>query len=439
MPTAYTPTEFSKPGFPNEKAYSWAAHYQLLWDGYLPIGEAPSRPRSQITAHLSDIDTTLATILNSRPVHLLGDTFRPEKPSLAPSSKVTAEVTTSAFNAGGSTATLFPWYLCGGLIGYNGTPRLDPTNGGATAYLNDPDTELRKVFDMEFYLTGDWFGFFTLGAAAQDWRVWVDDQEVGTGFAMPTGNQILNLTFAQWGTYKIRIAGPLSIYYFGWKAAVDTLSMSTPRRTMAVISDSYYEGVGFSYADTQAVHLRSLTGWKVLNWAEGGTGFINNRGGIMGAQPYGGPSRLALLEAHPEIDHLIVNGSGNDIQYSWPAVQAAMAQFYEDVKAIRPDLAITQILNEDVNYFNTWNNAGLNAAMREVAEDADNVVKIISPVEDNWLSGTGYVGATVGDGNQDKLIGPDGVHLSALGCRHHAQLTVEKMKTAHLRVGEGGA
>ena len=50
-----------------------------------------------------------------------------------------------------------------------------------------------------------------------------------------------------------------------------------------------------------------------------------------------------------------------------------------------------------------------------------NVVGYIDSVGGSWITGTGKVGATAGDGNGDLLIANDGVHPSPAGHDYYAR------------------
>jgi hypothetical protein len=56
----YTPTNFIKPSTGLVvKATSWSEHYQLLWDGYVMLGNAPAVDPATIPATMKDINSVL--------------------------------------------------------------------------------------------------------------------------------------------------------------------------------------------------------------------------------------------------------------------------------------------------------------------------------------------------------------------------------------------
>lgn len=71
MVAGYTPTEFVK-GSDTEVATTWAEHWQLIWDGYTVVGDAPETPRSLVTARLSDIDAAIDELAADTEAELLG-------------------------------------------------------------------------------------------------------------------------------------------------------------------------------------------------------------------------------------------------------------------------------------------------------------------------------------------------------------------------------
>lgn len=294
--------------------------------------------------------------------------------------------------------------------------------------------------DVEFLVEGTYIGLIFHHYAPETLKIWIDDEEIGdwSSGSVAQGNVpidisggtaaiILNINFSARGVYRVRVAG---ISYLaqvimnanGW------LRKPQKRKRLYVVSDSFYMSVGGVTLD-QAIYLRTLTGLTVINAMIGGTGYLNSIA-------FNHPSRLLRMAAEDpdNIVAVIVNGSGNDVAYTSAALQAAQAAYYDDIRERLGEVPIVVIGIEDVAYFvGTYGSQAAvdaaNASLKVAAEADPSVVGFISPIDEDWLSGTGHVGAVTGVGNQDFAIGTDGVHLSKFGMQLHAQLTVARMRS----------
>ena len=208
--------------------------------------------------------------------------------------------------------------------------------------------------------------------------------------------------------------------------------------TVGVVSDSWYETLPEHLADSPAVHLATLTGWRVWNMSQGGTGY-RNPAGVGGRSAFGSPDRLQRLAEAP-IDLLLVNGSGNDGFRTPEEYEQDALDYYAAVAAVRPDLPIVVAGVEPLYYFRIPQGEALNDALRRAAAAAPNVVGFVDGYGEGWLTGSGSIARPQGDGNQDTYIARDDYHLSGDGARFWVGLTVERIAAMRLPAdGNDGA
>lgn len=360
----------------------------------------------------------------------LGDLMRPCLPSRAPLTKMTADA--SAVSSWDTLGTSYAAADIADVIDLNGTPivsgfgvQVDPSGQGSA-----------KVLDVETIMTGtDLFLDYYAVYADQPVRVWCDDEELDVNPVVCPGTGVVTLRVqaAVYGTYAIRVAG--QFFLNAVKTNHGTTLQKPPRRlTMAVVSDSYYEAFpAFNVVDSTPVQLRTATGFKILNMAEGGTGFVNpGSGGLF--SPFGSASRLDALEA-ADWDFLLTNGSVNDQYYTAAAMGAAMSTYFDNVAERKPGKPIYVVGLERLNNapLVTWQ-GHLDAQLAAV-EGAPNVVGYIDPFTESWLTGTGDDITPTGDGNQDFTIsGVDEVHPNRFGARMWAFLTALRLRPLRARL-----
>ena len=134
------------------------------------------------------------------------------------------------------------------------------------------------------------------------------------------------------------------------------------------------------------------TGWTCTRDSVGGSGYISAGMGT------NFPARLAALIATAP-DVVVVEGGGNDNAAGQTAFAAAVSAFYSALRAGLPDATLYIVGTHRSEW---WTPIILAAAAETYGG------RFIS--WDSWLTGTGYVGHEVGDGNRDTYIGPDGIH-----------------------------
>lgn len=401
------------------------------------------------------LDTKLPPLVNKAKIRLLGDQFDPSIPGSVPASTAVVSLTSAGVVDG----------YTGGGPAYHPTPALDYVDGNWSAatlaaygssFINlSKANATGTAFDFTTILEGTYavFSSYKLSGTPQDLRVWIDDIEVtdwylgtrATG-VLQTNKPIipcttdnvsyyLNINFPNRGVYKIRIAGMIFSGTSSLMASNATNRFHKPRkrRVFGIISDSWYDTISASGTSLNpGIELSARMGWKAWNMANGGTGFVNpGPGGSGNPMHFGSDNVFASLLKAPTLELLLLNGSDNDLAYPEADVIAAMQAFFARWRTVRPDTPIIWQGLEPVNYFeNIYTAAAMitrEANLAAVALADPNVIGVILPAAENWLSGTGNSSAPNGTGNQDFDTGPDGVHLTALGSRLNGRLAAARM------------
>jgi len=178
-----------------------------------------------------------------------------------------------------------------------------------------------------------------------------------------------------------------------------------------VQGDSFTAGYGLGTTDmSYAGWVQKLTGWPDL-WRCGssGTGYVKDA------------DRLALIDrwendiVAQNPDRLILAHGINDTGTAPVDVAAAAATIIDGVRAARPKIEII-VLGPWANRspeFVSANHRGIDTELQKVAEARG--LRFISPMQELWITGNGYVGAENGSGNADIYISSDGLHPTAAG------------------------
>lgn len=358
-------------------------------------------------------------------------TFSAEPPPWWPANKPVRWDTPGAFT---HSQTPAPYGTLGQATAAN-APAPNPAVGAEYASSNST----LKNADVSFDLTGQQFAIRYLTKSESDAMVWLDGQPVAAKSipgSDPGGKGIYNwivISLPQPRTVHVRFAGP------GVFTGVDspsarpaTITAGTAPFTLGVVGDSYYEPslAPRSNATSAAPELSTLTGFRIWNMAQGGTGYLNDgsgfdatgRAGYPGrySTPFGSDVRLAELEKAP-IDAMLVNGAINDGP-PWTARQhrAALEKFLQAVERDRPDLPIVLVGIEPVSILRAPDEplthfTDLSNNFACMVGRHPGVVGFIDPYGENWLTGTGTTKTPQGDGNQDRYISADGVHPNGAG------------------------
>jgi lysophospholipase L1-like esterase len=240
----------------------------------------------------------------------------------------------------------------------------------------------------------------------------------------------------------VRFAGPPHFAGVEMPAAERGVVRATrPRFTLGVVSDSFYEPSPDpgSMSSSAAPTLTTLTGFRVWNLAQGGSGYLNpgsdplgrTFADLAGTSPYGSESRIEAVGRAP-LDALLVNGSINDADFGVAEHRAAVDDFLTAVENQAPTLPIVVVGLEPISTARipdgpTGKLAAMNENLRELAKQHRNVVGFIDPYTPNWFTGTGSTRNPTGEGNQDRYIGVDGVHPNGAGQAFYQRKVVAEL------------
>lgn len=289
---------------------------------------------------------------------------------------------------------------------------------------------------IEFCTDADQFELFVQCTVTSSMRtrVWVDGRpvtwavEAGLGSGASTQRLLVQfsaranrtITF-EWGYARFLgvVLHPTSTM---WRPVRD----APPR--VCLQGDSYSEGAGGQWVwDGWGQWLGRYLGWDVMPIAVGSTGYI--------AAP---APKVAYIDRVADIpttnlSAIILAGGYNDSAgFDATAFQTAVQNLHEAIRVARPRVGIIQ-------FGPFWpigiTSTGTPTAMRDAIVAATAVTNtahpgvvlgglptvgvvvdpIYYPSGSAWITGSGRVGATAGNGNADRYITTDGVHPSADG------------------------
>lgn len=321
-------------------------------------------------------------------------------------------------------------------------------NGGEYAGTN---VSLKNV-DVTFTVTARRFAIAYRGTRTHDAMVWLDDQPVAATPLVTRSSA--DTTYAlNWivvelparRTTRVRFAGPLSFTGVDTPVSESAVVKAAPAPlTVGVVSDSMFDFCAQAMCMSRAAAptLGTLTGWRVWNLAEGGTGYLSASSapsyGSFVPGRFGSDRRLAAVQRAP-IDLLLVNGSFNDAAvgaYTPEVHRAAVDAYLDDLARVRPDLPVVLVGIEPLGRYQSpyWDTRArtMNATLAATVGRHPNVIGFIDPYTDRWLTGTGSIVDPKGDGNQDMYVGTDGVHPSVAGVAYYVGRIVTELREVRL-------
>jgi hypothetical protein len=292
-----------------------------------------------------------------------------------------------------------------------------------------------KNADVSFTIAARRFALVFPGNQEVDAMVWIDSRPVAAEPLVAEGpprtatTNWISITLPERRTVTVRFAGPLGFTGVDVPAAENAVIRATkPSVTLGVLSDSYYDLCmqALCMSRTAAPTLATLTGFRVWNMAEVGTGYLNpGRNAALGLKPspFGSPGRLRAVVDAP-IDALLIGGSINDALMPQRRYRATVDRLLDTVERLRPELPIVLLGIEPLGgefEGEFWRRRGesMTAVLRSMVTRHRNVVGFIDPFSKPWLTGTGSIVKPTGDGNDDSFIGADGIHPSIAGTRFY--------------------
>lgn len=297
--------------------------------------------------------------------------------------------------------------------------------------------------DVSFTITARHFAIATLGNRDTDAMVWVDSRPVatkpilGSGPADSTTPNWISVTLPKRKTVDVRVAGPLVFVGVDTPAGESAVVKATkPRLTLGVLADSEYTYCADRrcMAGAAGPTLAGLTGFRVWNLSERGTGYVNpGEGGKANPGTFGSERRLAALAQAP-IDALMIGGSINDAFVPLKGYHDAVDQLLTTLAKTRPNLPVVILGIEPLPgsmQTTYWRArcAVMTSVLRSMAKRHKNVVGLIDPYTENWFTGSGSIAAPKGDGNADRFLGLDGIHPSVAGVRHFQGRVTAALRT----------
>lgn len=183
--------------------------------------------------------------------------------------------------------------------------------------------------------------------------------------------------------------------------------------TVAFLGDSYtsgWSGAGVGPRGWPRL-VGSARGWRTVNLAVPGTGFIN-RGWTN--QPVGSRVAAAITQ---EPDVVVVAAGHNDSRWSSTATAKAADRVIARLRAALPDALLVIVAP-------IWSSANppqrcldLRDHLHRTAASVDAI--FIDPLRDDWFSG-----------RRQRLIGPDGIHPTDAGHRYMAERVLAALAAA---------
>lgn len=350
--------------------------------------------------------------------------FDTQNPTVTQSGTAPAGLT-KTYNPGGSIGTS-PVNFFGGFEVYAGFGSFSraPIGSGYAA----PRYEI--AFD------GTEIGFLLeagSNAAAKKFRLVIDGryiEEAGVPKIYDTADGVyVRITFASRRRHKIGIERQVSQTGLGTIYLEPTGQASrtyedTAQLKAFVVGDSYVSATGPSfYHDTWANILGYTMGWNVFSEGIGGSGYANTS-----FAQFDHPSRLEKLALHP-MDIVVVAGSINDTGSTFsPQVQARAQSTWAAQRAIQPNALFIVVGVQSggtgpsaIDNSTIQTETRLKAAFDSWADPYSIFVPWSSdPQPINF--GTGRVGATNGNGNNDIYVwNTDSTHLNSLGHKEAAE------------------
>lgn len=317
----------------------------------------------------------------------------------------------------------------GGLL----TPQ--PSVPAVAVNLVNGSTATYTAWDAAVMLTGKSIAAHLYFTDFADVILYVDGYPVAQQTTVTPGvnSQFLSLTFTEYGEREVALSLGRSSGLVQWLIPGDANIMAPPEQERwAWISDSYGTGQygtvdvpGNMFTGAVPHWFKKAMGIDLYNQAQGGTGYMNDAGGVEGHSVYGSSSRRAALAALPSnLKVIIVFGGGNDAQakYTSAAITAAAAQMYANIAIDRPGVPVIVVGTEPgllTGAIDPIENDRANAAIKVAALAAPNVKSFIDMRAATYLiTGTGRQGAPAYDGNADIYISNDRIHPTQVGAKH---------------------
>lgn len=268
-----------------------------------------------------------------------------------------------------------------------------------------PNFEIRAVFTkmrlmVLNQLTGKWEIAATItGGAGGSTQQYIP---VDFGSAAPKGRICKIEADASVTLYSIAVGPTYGIWKYQPRIPLSAI----------VIADSYGEGAGathqFDGEYMQLGYLLGIDNWRIS--ASGGTGLVQTNTNNS-AVSYIDRLVADVINQGP-FDLVIVHGTKNDAGKA--GISTALTSLLSQIDAAMPD-ALQIVMSAWTARTNDTGSLGVTADMVAALTARNNPNRTKYLDKTTWITGTGNVGATVGDGNADRYVNNDGIHRSQAG------------------------
>jgi lysophospholipase L1-like esterase len=234
-------------------------------------------------------------------------------------------------------------------------------------------------------------------------RVWANEQ--ASAYQTVTGNNYLKIDFGSRANRRVIIESDVNLY-FGGIIREPTATIMPPTRSaplkFAVVGDSYSVGLGINTSSNPSAQgypftlARMLGLTKFRTYGQSGTGFMNPNVNV-------GTYRTRIgdmLGYQPDILLLQASVNDKDASYTTNQISTEIAAYIAQAKAGLPSstiiIGLTPITPTPALRAAIPNLAAATLAAYQAAG-----ILYVDAYSQNWIYGTGKVGATAGDGNSD--------------------------------------
>ena len=309
--------------------------------------------------------------------------------------------------------SIYPDYL----FGANRAVSYAPTLRGGTYFTVDFSTD---AAEFEVMQKG-------LGAASNLW-VLVDGRLARNSAAvLPADGELYltRVTFTAKATRRIRLM--MSSPYFGGVrvGADDTVTRpaaGTRLRAM-FLGDSITEGPAGQNARGSFAALAA----ERLGWSEAWISGVAATGYLAAPAPKLTLRQRLAADVTAYKPHVLVIAAGvNDLPFTDGEIQAEAAALFDEVQAALPNTLV--VVTGPMATLNRVR-GGVNAAIKAAVGTRANFIWVPN-ADEPWLTGTGTVASTRGDGNADQYISADITHPTPAGIDYLAGKLAEFIKQA---------
>ena len=287
--------------------------------------------------------------------------------------------------------------------------RIDGTPGltfDGSNYLSNWVADELQPWSARYVTDTDYHEIVYQASSAPAFRLWVDGRRVTAGMTNLTngggGLYRLGIPFRDRRLRRIRLQCVSLFPSTITVGATDTLFADVrPPVVAAFIGDSYTQQ---NTPDNWAGTCARILGWEPMLNGSGGTGYL----ATSGSHPAFSTRLPGIIAAAPDV--VVFAGGIND---SLTGLQAAATAAFNSIRAALPRTRIYVVGPWAPSTGSAASQASKGTAISAACTATG--ARYIDNLTDPWITGTGKVGTTTGDGNADLYISADGTHPVADG------------------------